>query len=1284
MSNINSRNPLGNSIFGSGTFSVETVDTNNILNNETSTILLNAKSSGTIGVHDSDELHTNTIKPYSGSTVSITGATLIGTVVLPDTIAVNTINEKTLNGDLVIQSTGLGNVKIENTTFKHDIIDNVNDLSITTSGTTKNIILNPTGIVSVQKGLDLTSISAGTIDTAKILGLDSSNHVVTQRAALANVTSTATYIPFGHASGYLTETSNLTYNTSTLSVGSFSINGSNNALVASSGDITLKATSGDVLVEESLKVYDTSVATKFIDMHYDSVNDLGFIQMHDSTHLLKLCGGADQATEATVGITSGSYPTYPNTIFLNGASVSIENSPGTKNIAEFTNTDITLKKTTKVDSIAENTLNNGTTIGTNTNIKSTVITTSAISAGVIANNSSFLCQNSSNELIKTGICLANIVATSNYIPYGISSVLGESSNLQFNGTSFGVNSNATTTNSIANILATGLLTTGAVSLNLGKDSTDKIQLLYNYDTTAVTGQKYGAIGNKGNTSNIKIYDADSVLYPNEITIDAPIVNITEEFRIIDRTNPLNMGIITYDNSTSSLKIISYNGGGMYATPVILYTGCKTDNIMESTLNNGLVLNTNTTIKSNVITTTAISTGTIANSSSFLCQNSSNELIKTGIALTNIPCTSNNVPYGISSVLDESNRLQFNETSLGINSNATTTNSIANIYATGLLTTGAVSLNLGKDSTDKLQFIYNFDTTAVTGQKYGAFCNKGNTSNIKIYDADSIVYPNEIWINAPKTTIKEEVDILDTANDGIGIISWNNTTHSLNINSYCLSGAYSTNVEIYTGVKTDTINEMTANNGVVLNTNTNIKSNVITTTAISAGTVASSSSFLAQNSSNEIIKSSITAALSGVLSSNIYYIPYSNGTNLVESGNFQFDGNLKVYNVALDMSSPITFSLGRNATYLSETVYTYSNGANTSTSSHKINGHTYLRALDDDTGNEMECMLDKNRFSGTIASETTSTLIGLNASGYMVKTGISEATATGTTLANVCNFSSTTNYNYSGSTSYIYNKAYGPSLGNSTGITQRIGVDDTESCYMGYVNMTTAASRYSFIQHHSATGNNSYLELHPYHSAISTELVIPDLSFSALPAEDTGQDLVVLTSAGTYGFQVRRKTSSKRYKDIIGQSNFDFYSNIDKLKLTKYIYKKSTTKEIQVGLIAEDIDEIPAWQECVILDDKGKPDGIHFEELTCGLIDCVQKQKAEIEKLKKQIKSMCVEQQPLKDVSQDSVILKDIETKVELLSRFTINKDASKVKLKQKKYYDELKKFYLKKNNSLTL
>jgi len=241
---ISNKSLLSNTIYGQDIIFTNTL-TSSLLKSDTNEILLDAHGNGFAKIDPTDTLKVNNIVPASGSSVTITGLVATYPIVMPDNIQVNTINEKTLNGQLLLQTTGTNNVGIENFTFKDDLLSNVNDLTISTSGTTKNINITPTGNINLNGTTKVDTINENTLN------------------------------------GQLT----------------IQTTGTNSVNIKSGGD--------HVDIQENVHIYDKTYNNKFIDLFYDGLTDSGSILMYDGNHSMNLCGGSTLLNGAYINLATG-------------------------------------------------------------------------------------------------------------------------------------------------------------------------------------------------------------------------------------------------------------------------------------------------------------------------------------------------------------------------------------------------------------------------------------------------------------------------------------------------------------------------------------------------------------------------------------------------------------------------------------------------------------------------------------------------------------------------------------------------------------------------------------------------------------------------------------------------------------------------------------------------------------------------------------------------------------------------------------------------------------------
>jgi hypothetical protein len=108
--------------------------------------------------------------------------------------------------------------------------------------------------------------------------------------------------------------------------------------------------------------------------------------------------------------------------------------------------------------------------------------------------------------------------------------------------------------------------------------------------------------------------------------------------------------------------------------------------------------------------------------------------------------------------------------------------------------------------------------------------------------------------------------------------------------------------------------------------------------------------------------------------------------------------------------------------------------------------------------------------------------------------------------------------------------------------------------------------------------------------------------------------VFITSSGQLGVLA----SSERYKTEIAPMGAGT-EKLQELRPVSFHLKSEPNGPVQYGLIAEEVAKV--YPELVIRDDKGKIQGVRYEELAPMLLNEVQKQGAEIRDLKKLVIDM---------------------------------------------------------------
>ena len=110
---------------------------------------------------------------------------------------------------------------------------------------------------------------------------------------------------------------------------------------------------------------------------------------------------------------------------------------------------------------------------------------------------------------------------------------------------------------------------------------------------------------------------------------------------------------------------------------------------------------------------------------------------------------------------------------------------------------------------------------------------------------------------------------------------------------------------------------------------------------------------------------------------------------------------------------------------------------------------------------------------------------------------------------------------------------------------------------------------------------------------------------------TGTNVVITTDG-----YLRKESSSKRYKGDIRKLKI-FPEEIFKLQPVSFKWK--TTGEEDIGLIAEDVENV--IPDLVIYDSEGKPDAVKYDKVAIYLLDVVKMLKVKNEELEKRIKAL---------------------------------------------------------------
>jgi hypothetical protein len=111
--------------------------------------------------------------------------------------------------------------------------------------------------------------------------------------------------------------------------------------------------------------------------------------------------------------------------------------------------------------------------------------------------------------------------------------------------------------------------------------------------------------------------------------------------------------------------------------------------------------------------------------------------------------------------------------------------------------------------------------------------------------------------------------------------------------------------------------------------------------------------------------------------------------------------------------------------------------------------------------------------------------------------------------------------------------------------------------------------------------------------------------------------VYVTATGQLGVQA----SSERYKTDIATMP-ELSGKLAQLRPVTFHYRTDPKGVRQYGLIAEEVDQV--YPELVIRDEKGKIQGVHYEELAPMLLSEVQKQRGELREQQATVKALAAQ------------------------------------------------------------
>jgi len=112
--------------------------------------------------------------------------------------------------------------------------------------------------------------------------------------------------------------------------------------------------------------------------------------------------------------------------------------------------------------------------------------------------------------------------------------------------------------------------------------------------------------------------------------------------------------------------------------------------------------------------------------------------------------------------------------------------------------------------------------------------------------------------------------------------------------------------------------------------------------------------------------------------------------------------------------------------------------------------------------------------------------------------------------------------------------------------------------------------------------------------------------------NTGSDAVLVSGGVTAG--TFTETSARKYKENIAPLT-DSLAAIQKMYPVTYTLKDQEDPEVQIGLIADDVEE---FRPEYVMKQDGEVEGIHYQRIVADLIGAVKEQQGQIEDLNKRI------------------------------------------------------------------
>jgi hypothetical protein len=181
-----------------------------------------------------------------------------------------------------------------------------------------------------------------------------------------------------------------------------------------------------------------------------------------------------------------------------------------------------------------------------------------------------------------------------------------------------------------------------------------------------------------------------------------------------------------------------------------------------------------------------------------------------------------------------------------------------------------------------------------------------------------------------------------------------------------------------------------------------------------------------------------------------------------------------------------------------------------------------------------------------------------------------------------------------------------------------GSQNTAFGYHAGANLTTGSNNVD-IGSPGAAGDNNAIKIGVQGTQTATFI-------AGIYGHSLTGSAVVVNSTGQLGVVA----SSERFKTGIAPMGSNT-AKLGQLRPVTFKLKSDATGTRQYGLIAEEVAKV--YPELVVRDQKGRIDGVRYDELAPMLLNEVQKQAAEIRELKQQQKQSVTQAQQLRDVQR---------------------------------------------------